>query len=216
MLKDKTAYIVISILTLIYLFFFSSRIVVLTNLNPLLFNLLSSIVVFCYLDIAYKLYLKEYQLNKAEITFVFLSYLIILIYLLFFKNTNVIDSSTMDLIPLFFYQPSMLQFTLLVGNIIMFIPIGYLYKRYNLKLSLLFIIALACIIEGSQFIFKVGVFDLSDMLLYFIGFYLGNFYFILSSKKSKKYNNISYDIRQIFTLIVILFIVLAIINTLFF
>ena len=216
MSKDKTAYIVIIILTLIYLFFFSSRIVVLTNLNPLFFNLISSIIVFCYLDIAYKLYLKEYQLKKKEIIFVFASYLTILIYLLFFKNTDTIDSSTMDLIPLFFYQPSMVQFSLLVGNIIMFIPIGYLYKRYNLKLSLFFILALAGIIEGSQYLFKVGVFDLSDMLLYFIGFYLGNFYYLLLNKKSKKYNNISYDIRQIFTLIVILCIALLIINSLFF
>ncbi|MDF9866652.1 glycopeptide antibiotics resistance protein [Bacilli bacterium PM5-3] len=214
--KNNVPYIVIAILTLIYLFFFSSRIVVLTNLNPIIFNLISSVIVFCYLDISYKLFFKKYQLNKLEISFVFISYLTILIYLLFFKNSTTIDSSTMDFIPLFFYHPSAIEFSLLVGNIIMFIPIGYLYKRFNLPFSLIFILLLSGIIEGSQYIFKVGVFDLSDILLYFIGFYLGNIYYSILKKKSKKYNNISYDISLIFTLIVVLCIILLIINKLFF
>ena len=214
MVSNKTAYIIISILTLIYLFFFSSRLVVLTNLNPIIFNLLSSAIVFCYLDIAYKLFIKSYQLTKLELTFLFSSYSIIVIYVLFFKNTTTIDSSTMDLIPLFFYNPSMIEFTLLIGNIIMFIPIGYFYKRFNFKYNLIFILFIAALIEGSQFFFKVGVFDLSDILLYIIGFYLGNFYFIIFRKSSQKYNNISYDISRVFILIIVLAITLIILNNL--
>lgn len=216
MSKDKIPYIFITILTLTYLFFFSSRVVVLTNLPPVFFNLISSIIVFCYLDISYKLFIKKYQLTKKEIIFVFISYLVIFLYLLFFKNNDIIDSSTMDLIPLFFHQPSMVQFSLLLGNIIMFIPIGYFYRRLNLKFSILFILLLAFAIECIQYILKVGVFDLSDIVLYVIGFYLGNLFYRLMKAKSNKYNNISYDISLVFVLVIILIITLVLSDQIFF
>lgn len=216
MTKTQKAYLIIFLLTLVYLFFFSSRLVVLTNMPTVQFNIISSILVFAYLDIGYKLYIKKYQLKLYEILFIFASYLIVLIYLLFFKNEEVIDSSTMDLIPLFFYHPSGIQFTLLVGNIIMFIPIGYFYSRLGFKYSIPFIILLAFIIEGFQYIFKVGVFDLSDILLYVIGFSFGLLYHKIVRKYSEKYNNISYDIRLVFSLILILAFLLIIINWIFF
>ncbi|WP_423364392.1 VanZ family protein [Mycoplasma sp. P36-A1] len=216
MSKTQKSYLIIFILTLIYLFFFSSKLVVLTNLPVVVFNIISSILVFFYLDICYKLYIKKYQLNILEVLFIFASYLAVLLYLLFFKNNDVIDSSTLDFIPLFFYHPSMIQFTLLVGNIIMFIPIGYFYHRLGLKFGFIFIILLSFIIEGFQFFFKVGVFDLSDILLYIIGFSFGSIYYKLVKEKSEHYNNSSYDIRLVFNLIITLAIILLLINNFFF
>lgn len=202
--RNVIKYSIITILSLIYLFIFSSRIVILTNLNHTFFNIVSTIIVFVYLDIADKLYFKKYQLKNYEIGFILLSYLAILIYVLFFKNSSTIDSSNLDLIPLFFYSPSTIEFILLVGNIIMFIPIGYFFHRYHLKISLLFILILATAIEGIQYFFKVGVFDVSDILLYVIGFYLGFIFYLFVKRQSQEYNNISLDIRLVFSLILVL------------
>ena len=206
------AYSIIGLLTLIYLFVFSSYFVTLTNLPPVLFNILSSIIVFFYLDIAYKLYIKKYQLYKREIFFVFATYLVVFFYLLFFKTSEVVDSSTLDLIPLFFYHQSSLEYIILVGNILLFVPIGYFYHRYNFKFSLIFIILLAFLIEGTQYFLKVGVFDLSDIILYIIGFFIGYFYYQTIKKYSKRFQNISFDIRLVFTLYIFLFIITLIIS----
>jgi len=97
----------------------------------------------------------------------------------------------------------------------MFIPIGYFYKRFNLKVSLLFILALAGLIKGAQYLLD-GTLDLSDAPLYIIGFYFGYFYYLSVNKKSKKYANVSYDISLVFTLMIILFTLLIIANYLFF
>lgn len=214
--KTYLAYSIISLLTLTYLFLFSSYFLVLVDLPPMLFNIISSILVFFYLDIAYKLYFKKYQLYKTEIFFVFLTYFMVFIYLLFFKTSNVVDSSTLDLIPLFFYSQSSLQYIILVGNILLFIPIGYFYYRYNFKYSFLFIIVASFLIEGMQYFFKVGVFDLSDIVLYIVGFYLGYLFYRLRKKASKTYQNISYDISQVFSLYLILFILSFLIFKIFF
>lgn len=214
--KKILAYTIITFLTLIYLFVFSSYFVSLTNLPPVLFNIISSIIVFFYLDIAYKLYIKKYQLYKREIFFVFATYLVVFFYLLFFKSGEVVDSSTLDFIPLFFYHQDYLQYIILVGNIILFVPIGYFYHRYNLKFNLIFILLLSFLIEGSQYFLKVGVFDLSDIVLYIIGFYIGYFYYKIIQPFSKKYPNISYDVRLVFSLYIVLFIITLVISKIVF
>lgn len=214
--KTYLAYSIIGVLTLIYLFMFSSYFLVLVNMSPVLFNLISSILVFFYLDIAYKLYFKKYQLYKTEIFFVFLTYISVFIYLLFFKTSDVVDSSTLDLIPLFFHYQSGLQYIILVGNILLFLPIGYFYYRYNFKYSFIFILVSSFLIEGMQYFFKVGVFDLSDIILYIIGFYIGFGYFHIRKKYSERYQNISYDISQVFTIYLILFVLSFVLFKVFF
>ncbi|MDR3215596.1 MAG: VanZ family protein [Bacilli bacterium] len=211
MKKKYLPYLIILGLTLIYLFFFSGYMQMFTNLNSGIFGIVSSIIIYYYLYIIYLLYFKKYQLNKIELSLIFSSYLIISLYLLFFKNKIYIDSSTMDLIPLFFYHANSFEYTMMIGNILMFVPFGCLYQRFNLKISFFFIILLGLVIEGTQYIFKVGVFDLSDILLYTIGFYLGYLYFIIFKHHSLKYENLSYDIRLIITLMAILLIIALII-----
>lgn len=202
---------ILIILTLGYLFFFSGYVQMFTNLGSGIFSIISSVLVYFYLYIIYLLYLKKYQLNKYEIALIFITYIIVFIYFLFFKNESFISSITFNPIPLFFTNPNKFEYVMMIGNILMFVPFGCLYKRFNLKISLIFIILVALAVEGLQFYFKVGVFDISDALLYLIGFYVGYFYFLLMKKNSAKYLNISYDIRLIISLMVILALISLII-----
>ncbi|MGL4382513.1 MAG: VanZ family protein [Bacilli bacterium] len=192
---------------MIYLAFIAPLIIVLVNIPAQVFFIGSSIIVFFYLHICTKLFFKNDQLARLEISIIFLSYFSSLLYLLFFKNSETIDSSTLDFIPLFFSHPSFAQLTLLIGNVIMFIPIGYLSKDYKLYQSIIFIIILSFLIEAFQFIFKVGVFDLSDILLYTIGFLIGYFYALIFKKLSLSKDSLSFDLMLVFALIIIIMVI---------
>jgi glycopeptide antibiotics resistance protein len=187
-----------------------------TNLENGIFSLLSSILVYFYLYIIYLLYIRKYQLNNSELALIFITYIVVFLYFLFFKSETFINSITFNPIPLFFTSPNKFEYIMMMGNILMFVPFGCLYKRFNFKISLFFIILVALAVEGSQYYFKVGVFDISDALLYIVGFYIGYFYFKKMKKYSDQYNNISYDIRLIITLMVILLLIVGILSLIFF
>jgi len=216
MKKNIIAYSIISLLTLIYLTVFSSHFLWFTNLPIRTFNIVSSILVFGYLDICYKLYFLKYQLKPIETLFIILVYVSLMVYLLFFKNIVPINAATLDLVPLFFDAPSTEQLIIMMGNIALFTPIGYFYSRTKFSLSFIFIIALSFIIEGSQYFFRVGVFDLSDVLLYVVGFYIGFAYQRITGPLSRKYNNASYDISLTFSLVMAIALITFIINTIYF
>lgn len=76
-------------------------------------------------------------------------------------------------------QENRLSKTVFVINIVMFMPMYFLLAKMNLfkKLipNILLFEVLCFSIECLQFYFKKGVFDLSDILLYNIGFFIGYF-----------------------------------------
>lgn len=59
----------------------------------------------------------------------------------------------------------------IIGNIILFIPMGYLFK--TLKINLLYSIIPILLIEIIQYFTKLGIFDFTDILLNMIGTILG-------------------------------------------
>lgn len=69
----------------------------------------------------------------------------------------------------------------LIGNIILFIPLGFFNKNHSLKyLFIAFIIII--LIEFLQYITKRGVFDIIDIVLNIIGVLIG---FLLTQKEEK-------------------------------
>ncbi len=75
----------------------------------------------------------------------------------------------------------------ILGNILLLVPVGFFmplaYLKSNWKLAFLFGIALAFSIESSQVLFKVGIFDIDDVLLNALGLVMG--YWIYSSLPSR-------------------------------
>lgn len=67
----------------------------------------------------------------------------------------------------------------LFGNILLFIPLGIFFKQFKIKhiyIGLLIILT----IESIQLILRVGIFDIIDICLNFIGFLIG---YLLYNKK---------------------------------
>ena len=111
------------------------------------------------------------KISRSTLYFFYCSYILLLIYLLFFKsigvqgfNWNLFSTFTQDL----FLNPAVLVF-----NLLLFLPLGLLVP-FSWKKLTLFIGAILTI-EVCQYAFSLGFFDLGDILLNTIGFVLGNF-----------------------------------------
>lgn len=65
----------------------------------------------------------------------------------------------------------------LIGNIVLFMPFGFILRYKDSRFTSLFIIAMACVfsctIEVFQYIFICGITDIDDVLLNTLGAYLG-------------------------------------------
>ena len=82
--------------------------------------------------------------------------------------------------------------TNLVGNIALLAPIGFLvpfiYSKITWQESLALAIATPLVIEGMQVIFRLGIFDIDDVILNALGVMIGYWVFILLSKGVLKKN----------------------------
>lgn len=58
-------------------------------------------------------------------------------------------------------------------NIILFMPIGYIFKNKKFGTLIAIMLPVEFMIESTQLIFKVGVFDVDDIILNIIGISLG-------------------------------------------
>ena len=81
---------------------------------------------------------------------------------------NRIDLQIDNLVPNSPYE----VFTFII-NIVMFIPIGYFFRRKSFIFFFISAILIALGIESTQLIFKIGVFDINDIILNLSGMMLG-------------------------------------------
>ena len=126
---------------------------------------------------------------------VFLVYLLLLMDLLFisrtYDNSYGVNLVPMNQIELFFgllrssnYSFRKLAIINLVGNIAIFIPFGFflsfLVKRYRNYFKLfLFSLLFIFLCEFIQYYFKVGTFDIDDIILNLLGVTVGYLLFVV-------------------------------------
>lgn len=123
--------------------------------------------------------IKNKQVRKYKIHIVFLIYLICILTLTFFKGAYGDGVAGINLNPLEIindFNLSSNTLLLLLGNLFLYIPIG-IYIRYILNISsvklFLGIIIYCIIIEFIQYITKLGIFDINDIILNSCGFIIG-------------------------------------------
>lgn len=119
------------------------------------------------------------RVNKINIHMIMLLYFIMVMSLTFFRykyETPIISINPFNIFNEFngfFYQ----TLFILIGNIVVYIPLG-VYIRYRVKISnlQLFIgfIIFILIIESIQCLTLRGVFDINDIITNTLGFTLGN------------------------------------------
>ena len=62
-------------------------------------------------------------------------------------------------------------------NILIFVPIGFFLRGKGIRTTFIISVVLALIIESTQYVFKLGFFDIFDCLLYIAGILLGRYIF---------------------------------------
>ena len=158
--------------------------------------------------------------STAKLTIVLLViYLIALIWILLFKlgvRFSYMENRKVNLIP--FSEPSIGE---IIMNAVIFVPLGIyagiLFKRWTLGKNILFFFLTSLIIEGLQFILRVGAFDITDIITNTLGGIIGIMIFkaiekvFINSVKAHKFINI---IAATGTIIMILFLVLLKTNNL--
>ncbi|HEM4262512.1 TPA: VanZ family protein [Streptococcus suis] len=110
-------------------------------------------------------------ISRLTLWFFYACYGLLLVYLLFFKSIGV-RGVNWDLLSTF-SQDLFLNPTILVFNLLLFLPLGLLFSFSWKKLSLF--VGVILLVEACQFFFSLGFFDLGDILLNTSGFALGNF-----------------------------------------
>lgn len=75
---------------------------------------------------------------------------------------------------------------ILIKNIALFLPIGYLLRKENVLKSFAFVVLLVLTIELSQYALKSGYFDVNDIIFSIIGVYVGYFSFRKPRKRREK------------------------------
>ncbi|MBN2851683.1 MAG: VanZ family protein [Clostridia bacterium] len=119
----------------------------------------------------------------------FILYLIILGYLLFVRGFDFEVSNYISYNLRFFATIKRYVFLLnsgnlyeffinIIGNIIVFMPLGFFIPQINRKLDktvmMIFLsLMIPVVIEAAQYVLKVGILDVDDVLLNFIGIMAG-------------------------------------------
>lgn len=113
------------------------------------------------------------------IYYFFLSLYIILLYIVLFNRTKIIDNNFSNGLYLFKWFKIMFinktVFINILGNIFLFMPFGIILKKLNVKFlkSLLLSIIIIVFVESLQYISKRGVFDIGDIILNIVGIIIG-------------------------------------------
>jgi len=136
--------------------------------------------------------------NKLA-TVLFIIYLIVLFWILLFKlgvRFSYMQSRNVNLIPF-----GKIDVSEIILNVVIFVPLGIyagvLFKRWVLikKLSFFFLISL--MFEGLQFIFRIGAFDITDIITNILGGMIG---LLIFDANEKLFNN-SVKSRKFITII---------------
>lgn len=149
-------------------------------------------------------------------------YIFTLTFLILFKLSldipSLVTTRSINLIPFYYDKETTFHLKEIIENILIFIPLGLLLKMKDLSPQKIFLLGflLSFTYEFLQYIFSIGVSDITDIITNTIGAILGSLvYSILSHfihNKSKLNNFILNSGYLIFTIFIALFALLNIVN----
>ena len=188
------SYVLSIFIYLVYLRFEYDPNIELNYLLRLLFTVISSI----FIVIGNRIYSNYYverlddkkKISNISKLIVFIYYVIMLANMTFFARYN--NYTGINLIPFKSikdtFNNSIYYITIIFfGNLIIFMPFEYFFieftKNKKITINILFILGLVIMIELIQYILKVGIFDIDDIILDSLGMFI---FYLLYTKKHLK------------------------------
>lgn len=186
---------------------------VINNVWPMLFIFT---VILVSIRLTYLIYNKQkIVIYKEILTFCFILYILFLYYIVTFQDNNYGTNNFVPFKEIFRYEiTSTLFLKNVVGNILLFVPLGlfvtYYVKNKNFIITLILTIFISCTIEFTQYVIGRTA-DIDDIILNSMGGLLG---YVIYSKWNKiieklpKFlkNQVFLDIVTIIIIIILVFI----------
>ena len=123
--------------------------------------------------------MKENNKTNKLINVLFIIYLIALFWILLFKfgvRFSYMENRNVNLIPF-----AKIDVAEIILNVVIFVPLGMyagvLFKRWGFVKKLFFFFLISLMFEGLQFIFKIGAFDITDIITNILGGIIGSLIF---------------------------------------
>lgn len=145
-----------------------------SNTGLILFRISAAISLYSLINIIFRK-----NIIKRDIDILAIAYCILVINITLFKEFGnlSIRCYSIDFFDLLESMASINSLVMAIGNIGAYIPIGaYIIYRFKDKSKIKYIIPFAIyivMIELIQYIFKLGIFDINDIILNLIGFCIG-------------------------------------------
>lgn len=171
------------------------------------------LVIVCSLRIAYLLIKhKRFQFHKELIYLIAIIYILCLFYVVTFQDSNYGVSNYIPFKEIFRYSIGSHKFIKnIMGNILLFIPYGFLssYILNNKKISVTFVLSLIVSLTIEIVQYYIGrVFDIDDIILNVLGGIIGGLLFVgmdaIRSKVRILKNDTVIDILVILLLVIII------------
>lgn len=171
------------------------------------------LVIVCSLRITYLITKhKKFQFHKELIYLIAIIYILCLFYVVTFQDSNYGVSNYVPFKEIFRYSIGSHKFMKnILGNIILFIPYGFLssYILNNKKISVTFILSLIVSLTIEVVQYYIGrVFDIDDIILNVLGGVIGGLLFVgmdaIRSKVKVLRNDTVVDILVILLLVIII------------
>ena len=122
---------------------------------------------------------KVNKVTKRLTTVLFIIYLIALGWILLFKlgvQFSYMENRNVNLIPF-----AKIDVAEIILNLVIFVPLGIyagvLFKRWGFVKKLFFFFLISLMFEGLQFIFRIGAFDITDIITNVLGGIIGSLIF---------------------------------------
>ena len=123
--------------------------------------------------------MKENNKTNKLTNVLFIIYLIVLFWILLFKlgvRFSYMGTRNVNLIPF-----GKIDVSETILNVVIFVPLGIyagvLFKRWAFVKKLFFFFLISLMFEGLQFIFKIGAFDITDIITNILGGIIGSLIF---------------------------------------
>ncbi len=105
-------------------------------------------------------------------------YVIMLITLFFSKSINTttyVETFNLNISNVKYSFSNNIGYILLITNVLLIIPLGYMFRRLDPIVKILLPLLIFLFVEYIQYDNMIGVFDINDIILNTIGFYIGGF-----------------------------------------
>lgn len=139
-------------------------------------NMILALIITFFIYLMISLVLDRTISDRDRYAFSFL-YMIFLVTLFYSKDIDsaagYINTFNLDIRSLEYSTNSNVGMLFIIMNVILIIPLGWMFRRLDIVIKLVLPLLIFLVIEYTQYLYGVGVFDINDIILNTIGFYIG-------------------------------------------